>query len=48
MVQRLTPAFSGGNRDVQIVLNPGLPDEVIKAARSQAGIEWLILTIGLT
>ena len=48
MVQRLTPAFGGGNGDVQIVLNPGLPDEVPKTARSQAGIERLVLSTGLT
>ena len=44
MVQRLTPAFGGGNGDVQIVLNPGLPDEVTKTAGPQAGIEWLIIS----
>ena len=48
MVQRLTPAFGGGNRYVQVVLNPGLPDEVTKRAGPQAGIERLVLSTRFT
>ncbi len=48
MVKCLAPAFGSGDSYVQIVLNPGLPDEVIKTPRSQAGIKWYVLSSGLT
>ncbi len=48
MYQCLTPAFGGSNSDVQIVLNPGLPDKVIKTPWPQVGIEWYILSTGFT
>ena len=48
MVQRLIPALGSGNSYIQIVLNPSLPDEVIKTPWSQAGIKWYVLSTGFT
>ena len=48
MVQRLFPAFSSGDGDVQVFLSLGLPDEVLKASGSQAGIKWPVLRTGFT
>ena len=48
MVQRLASAFGGSNRDVQVVLNLILSDELIKTAGSEAGVKWYILGAGLT
>ncbi len=48
MVQGLTSTFGGGGGYVQIVLNPGLPDELIKVAGSEAAVKWYILSAGFT
>ncbi len=48
MVQWLAPAFSRGDSYAQIVLDFGLPDEVIKMPWSQAGIKWYVFTAGFT
>ena len=48
MVQCLAPAFGSSNSYVQIVLDPDLPDEIIKTPWSQAGIKWYILSTGFT
>ncbi len=48
MVQRLVPAFGGGDSYAQVIFNLALPDEVVKTARSQAGIKWRILGAGFT
>ncbi len=48
MVQRLAPAFGGGNSYVQIVLDLGLADKVIKAPWAQAGIKWYNLSTSFT
>lgn len=46
MVQRLASAFGSSNSYVQIVLDPSLPDEIIKTPWSQAGIKWYVLSSG--
>jgi hypothetical protein len=48
VVQCLASAFGSGDSYIQIVLNPGLPDEVIKTPWSQAGIKWYVLSSGFT
>ena len=48
MVQCLTSAFGSGDSYVQIVLDPGLPDEVIKPPGSEASIKWYVLSGGFT
>jgi hypothetical protein len=48
MVQRLAPAFSRGDRDVEVFLNLVLPDEVSKASGSEATVKSYILGSGLT
>ncbi len=48
MVQRPTPAFGSGDSYVQIILDLGLPDEVVKTPWPQAGIKWYVLTMGFT
>ena len=48
MVQCLAPAFGSGDSYVQIILNLGLPDEVIKLAGSEAGIKLCVLSAGFT
>ena len=48
MVQCLTPAFGGSDSYAQVFLNLVLPDEVIKAPGSEAGIKWYILGTGFT
>jgi len=48
MVQRLTPAFGSGDSYVHIVFDLALPDEVIKAPWSQAGIKWYVFTAWFT
>ena len=48
MVQRLTPAFGSSDSYAQIVLNPGLPNEVIKAPGAQASIKRYVLSAGFT
>jgi hypothetical protein len=48
MVQRLSPAFGGGDGDVQVVLELILPDELIKAAGPEAGVKRYVLSAGFT
>jgi len=48
MVQCLASAFGSSNSYVQIVLDPDLPDEIIKTPWSQAGIKRYILSSGFT
>ncbi|GAH97676.1 unnamed protein product [marine sediment metagenome] len=48
MVQRLAPAFSCSDSYLQVILNLILPDKVIKASGSEAGIKAYILGFGLT
>lgn len=48
MVQRLASAFGGGDGYVQIALDLILSDEVIKAARSEAGVKWYVLSARFT
>ena len=48
MVQCLASAFGSSNGYVQVVLDPDLPDELIKSPWSQAGIKWYVLSSGLT
>jgi hypothetical protein len=47
VVKRFTPAFSGGDGDIQIIFDPGLPIEIGQAPRPQAGIERSVLYIRL-
>ena len=48
MVQRLAPAFSRSDSYPEIFLNLVLPDEVVKASGSEAGVKGYILSFGLT
>ena len=48
VVQRFTPAFSGGNGYAQIILDLGLPDEVIEAPGSQVCVKRYVLGIRFT
>ena len=48
MVQSFTSAFSSGDSYVQIAFDLALPDEIIKTAWPQAGIEGYVLTAGFT
>ncbi len=48
MVQRFAPTFGRGDSYVQIVFNLGLPDEVIKATGSEAGVKWYVFSAGFT
>jgi len=48
MVQRLAPAFGRRDSYVQIVLNLGLPDEVIKATGPEAGVKWFVFSAWFT
>ena len=47
MVQCLTSAFGSSNSYIQIVLDFGLPDKIIKTPWSQTGIKWYVLSRGL-
>ena len=46
MVQCLAPAFGSGDSYIQVILNLGLPDEVIEVAGSEAGIKLTVLSAG--
>ena len=48
MVQGFASTLGGSNRDVQVVLNLILSDELIKTAGSETGIEWCVLNAGFT
>jgi len=48
VVQRLASALSSSDSYVQIILDSGLPDEVIKAPGSQSSIKRYILSGGFT
>jgi len=48
MVQRLASTFGRGDGYVQIILNPGLPNEVIKVTGSEAGVKWYVFSAGFT
>jgi len=48
VVQRLTPALGRGDGDIQITLDFVLPDELIKVAGTEAGIQGGVLGAGLT
>jgi len=46
VVQCLTPALGSSDSYAQVILNPGLPDEAIKAPWAEASIKWYILNAG--
>jgi hypothetical protein len=48
MVQRFVPALSRRDSYVKIVLNFGLPDEVLQAPGTETGLKWRIFSTGLT
>ena len=48
VVQCFAPAFGSGDSYIQILLNPILPDEVIKAPGTETGIQWRVLGVGFT
>ncbi len=48
MVEWFTPAFSGGNGDVQVLLDFVLPDKIGERPRSQVDIERLVFAAGFT
>jgi len=48
MVQGLASTLGSSNRDVQVVFNLVLSDELIKTARSETGVKWYVLSAGLT
>lgn len=48
MVQRLASTFGGGDSYIQIVLNPGLTDKVLKVTGSEAGVKRYIFSTGFT
>jgi hypothetical protein len=39
MVQCFIPGFGGGDGYLEVVFNPRLPDKIIKAAGTEAGIK---------
>jgi hypothetical protein len=43
MVQRFSPALGGGNGDTQVLLNPGLADEIVERLRPEAGVQRDVL-----
>ena len=48
MVERLVPAFGGGDGYFQIFYDRGLPDEIIEAPWAQTGVQRDILSGGFT
>jgi len=48
MVQRLIPALGCGNSYVQVVLDLGLPNEVLKAPGAETGFKGYIFSAGFT
>jgi len=48
MVKCLTPPFSCGDSYVQILLNSGLTNELIKATGPEAGIKRYVFSTGFT
>ena len=48
MVDRLAPALSGGDGNLEVFLDLFLPDEVGQGTRAEAGIEGCVLCVGLS
>ena len=48
MIQRLSPALSRGDGDIQILPDPGLTDKIIKPPRTEASIKREVLSAWFT